>query len=106
MLVIYHILKDQLRIAQKNLLEMKKKRFKDFQKAVAFNREMKSAAIINQKLKLSRRIATNPDNVDAYHSINPELRKVIMSLVTSDVKQHSKWCPCCHTYQKGEDPTP
>lgn len=29
-----------------------------------------------------------------------------MSLVTSDVKQHSRWCPCCHQYQKGEDPTP
>ena len=45
MLVIYHILKDQLRRAQKELLQLKHKRFKDFQKAVAFKREMKAAAV-------------------------------------------------------------
>lgn len=42
--VIYHVLKEQLRIAKSELLTMKKNRDKDLKRAIAFKRELKAAA--------------------------------------------------------------
>lgn len=42
--VIYHVLKEQLRLAKSDLLVMKKTREQDLKRAIAFKKELKAAA--------------------------------------------------------------
>lgn len=110
--VIYHILKEQLRKAKGELLELKKNRDKDLKRAIAFKKQLRD---IDKDPKGSLAYALEPELSDLNivqqlkyagpENISPQLKAVIEKLLSEDAKKHYRYCPCCHNYEKGREPS-
>ena len=111
--VIYRILKDQLRIAKKQLLVIKKNNAAEAAKALELKRKMQIAAAKKDENSIAGQIkeVVNDEGKSAFKFIGsqrhltPKLKAIISHLLNTDKSKHNKYCPCCRNYQEGDDPT-
>jgi hypothetical protein len=41
--------------------------------------------------------------LDDKAEMDPSLRRITKFLLTTDVRKHNRYCPCCRKYEEGED---
>ena len=111
--MVYRILKDQLRIAKKQLLVIKKNRFAEEHKALDLKRKIDATNQKNDEHSIADHIkeiimdegSSAFKFVGSQRHLTPKLKAIIQHLLTTDNKKHNKYCPCCRNYQEGVEPT-
>lgn len=43
--------------------------------------------------------------LDSAKKYDPGFKKVADYLLTSDVRKHNRYCPCCRQYEQGKEPS-
>ena len=122
MQVVYRILKDQLRVAKRRLLFLKRQNAVESRKAYVLAKKMDKQAAINatQSVADRKRDGSIADKVREYEredghrgfefvgskkGMSTKLKAIVKHLLTSDNRKHNKYCPCCRRYEEGDDPT-
>ena len=110
---MYRILKDQLRVAKRSLLNIKKNNAEEARKALDLKRKMDAAKAKNKEHSIAGQIQdiVDKDGSNAFKFIgsqrflSPQLKAIIKHLLTSDKNKHNKYCPCCRQYEEGAEPS-
>jgi hypothetical protein len=97
--VIYRILKDQLRRAKHDLLDIKREASKKRQAQLELKRRINAAkerAALNSS---NCRIITTKNNTMKLENANdPAFKKVARHLLAPENRKSSRFCSCCRTY--------
>ena len=114
--VIYRVLKDQLRRAKGDLLEMKRDKESHRLAAIAVKKRIDAAQErasqrdqkLNLKTKVKQRDHPNQDGIPIYDldktvKLAPELQNIVKHLLHTEVRAHNRYCPCCKNYDEGND---
>lgn len=100
--VIYRVLKDQLKRARSDLVELKKAKDREKQQGLQIKKSMSQQT---SKVKI---VQKKDDKMEVAGGVIADagFQKVANHLLQSDVRRHSRYCPCCREYDTGNEPTP
>ena len=97
-------MKDQLRRAKHDLLDIKRESSKKRQATLELKRRIAAAkeraALSSTNCRISAK--NNSLKLENASEQDPSFKKVARHLLSSDVRKHSKFCSCCRTYSEAE----
>lgn len=57
-------------------------------------------------MNLSGKVQLGEDGnlkLDSTTDLDPSLNRIVNHLISTDVRKHNKYCPCCKNYDEGAD---
>ena len=59
-----------------------------------------------KSLDLSGKVVLSDDGnlkIDSSANLDPSLNRIVNHLISTDVRKHNRYCPCCKNYDEGAD---
>jgi len=59
-----------------------------------------------KSLDLSGKVVLSDDGnlkIDSSANLDPSLNRIVNHLISTDVRKHNRYCPCCKNYEEGAD---
>ena len=113
--VVYQILKDNLRKAKKQLLEIKNNRVEERNNTTKFQRDLEAAKVRGRSdpdsLHDKVREVVNEEGTGVFRfigsqrSLPPALKSIIKGLLSTENRRFYRYCPCCKAYDVAGEPS-